>query len=192
MNEKPAEQVRWNQKYRDRDLASAPLTPSPFLLAQEPLLSALPKGAALDIACGDGRNSFYLASLGYTVDAVDISDVAITWVNEQAHLRGASVNPVQRDLTQSDFPQKTYQLIICFRYLQRDLFPLMINSLLPGGLLIFETMHQGYVDKLGHQMNHRFLLAHNELLRSFSSLRILFYQEDDRTGMASLVAMKMA
>lgn len=197
MDEKHPEQTRWNQKYIDRDLSASMLHPSPFLKKQEARLLDLRADSssqlgALDIACGDGRNSFYLDSLGFAVDAVDISDVVIRWVETQAELRGSLINPLQLDLTTTPFPQQHYAVIICFRYLQRDLFPSMIESLLPGGLLIFETMHRDYADKLGHHMNPQFLLGDNELLRVFSDLRVLHYEEGGEAGVASLVATKSA
>ena len=45
-------------------------------------------GRALDVACGDGRNALYLAQLGYMVDAIDVSDVAIDAL--RAHDRGSA------------------------------------------------------------------------------------------------------
>jgi len=40
-------------------------------------LRDLPPGRALDLACGEGRNAIWLASLGWKVTAVDFSSVAI-------------------------------------------------------------------------------------------------------------------
>ena len=195
-----SEQNRWNERYANRDSATAIDPPSPFLVAQEPLLRSIPLGRALDVACGTGRNSIYLASLGFEVDAVDISDVVIDWLAGEVERRGLSINAVQTDLTQNPFPNDGYQVIINFRYLQRDLFKPMMNALLPGGLLIFETMHRDYVEKLGNEMNPDFLMGDNELLDAFRGLRILRYEEglkaiknsERETALASLVAQKVS
>ncbi|MFB8081762.1 class I SAM-dependent methyltransferase [Streptomyces sp. NPDC056013] len=83
----------WNGFYADRD------RPVPFFVAKpdENLVSyvgrgLLPAGGgrALDLGCGPGRNSLYLASLGYEVDAVDLSATAIRWAEERAAEAGAT------------------------------------------------------------------------------------------------------
>ncbi|OKJ60245.1 SAM-dependent methyltransferase [Streptomyces sp. CB02009] len=83
----------WNGFYADRD------RPVPFFVAKpdENLVSyvgrgLLPAGGgrALDLGCGPGRNSLYLASLGYEVDAVDLSATAIRWAEERTAEAGAT------------------------------------------------------------------------------------------------------
>ena len=66
---------RWNERYADGGLEPFPDAPAEWLVAHEALLPG--GGRALDVACGDGRNAVYLAQLGYMVDAIDVSDVAI-------------------------------------------------------------------------------------------------------------------
>ena len=62
---------RWNEKYQDN-----PMPDEPIKLISD--YAPLSKGKkALDIACGMGRHSKYLVSLGFDVDALDISSVAI-------------------------------------------------------------------------------------------------------------------
>jgi SAM-dependent methyltransferase len=63
----------WDERY-----AAEPLVwssgPNQFVEAE---LRDLPPGRALDLACGEGRNAIWLASLGWSVTAVDFSSVAI-------------------------------------------------------------------------------------------------------------------
>lgn len=69
---------RWNARYDAAGADGARADPRPFLGAAERWLRALPAGArALDLACGPGREARWLAALGFEVDAVDVSDVAI-------------------------------------------------------------------------------------------------------------------
>jgi tellurite methyltransferase len=69
-----ADRERWNQRYRD---GAYDFRPADWLLAHSSWLKPATEGVrALDLACGAGRNSLHLASLGYAVDAWDISDVA--------------------------------------------------------------------------------------------------------------------
>ena len=157
-------------------------------------------GRALDIACGQGRNAFYLAQLGFEVDAVDLSDVAIDWVQKAAVCRNATINPIHLDLEAEPLPSHEYQIIVCFNYLQRSLFPRIPQLLAPNGLLIFETFHCAHLDLPGNsRMRREYLLEDNELLNAFTGLRILYYREGvflpkeemgSARGIASLVAQK--
>ncbi|MBR9984463.1 MAG: class I SAM-dependent methyltransferase [Desulfosarcina sp.] len=169
---------RWNSRYL-KDLGGA--GPSPILKKYWRLASF---GDALDIACGNGRNSIFLAAKGFAVDAVDISTVVTD------HLAGKNPNirVICADLDTWDIPQNRYELITNVRFLDRRLFPLIKNGLRTGGVLIFESFMDGEKEK--------YCLKQNELLRAFQSFRIVYYEEKkadlsekfDQT--ASLVAIK--
>ncbi|MEU4727637.1 class I SAM-dependent methyltransferase [Streptomyces sp. NPDC023588] len=82
----------WDGFYADRS------KPVPFFVAKpdESLASYLERGLispgrALDLGCGPGRNALHLASLGFEVDAVDLSPAAIAWAGERAREAGADV-----------------------------------------------------------------------------------------------------
>ena len=122
-------------------------------------------GRALDIACGNGRNSLFLAEKGFVVDAVDISTVA---TNRLAG-RHPNINVICRDLDTWKIPPHRYALIVNIRFLDRRLFPMIQDGLRPGGVLIFESFMDGEKNK--------YCLKQNELLSAFRSLRILYYQE---------------
>jgi SAM-dependent methyltransferase len=67
--------------------------------------NALPPGAALDIGCGSGTNSVYLARHGWSVTGVDFAGSAIARAKEKARLarplRG-STRFIQADVTHLD------------------------------------------------------------------------------------------
>jgi SAM-dependent methyltransferase len=82
----------WDGFYADRS------KPVPFFGARpdESLASYVERGLitpgrALDLGCGPGRNALYLASLGFEVDAVDLSPAAIAWAEDRAREAGADV-----------------------------------------------------------------------------------------------------
>ena len=188
---------RWNEKYRNRKLSSYKSGASDWLREHEEILKELEKGAALDIASGFGRNSFYLEKLGFQVDAVDVSDLAIDWLNEEAEKDGLTLKGHQIDLAEEDFPQSAYQVIICFNFLFRELFPKIKSSLKEGGLLFYETVYTDDHEILGNKMNPDYILQKNELLHAFRELRIISYQEKivemksgRKKALASLVAKK--
>ena len=141
-------------------------------------------GKALDIACGNGRNSIYLAQKGFAVDAVDISKVA----TDQLVGKHPNINVLCADLDTWAILPNRYELIVNIRFLNRRLFPMIQDGLRTGGILIFESFLDGLTDK--------YCLKQNELLRAFKSLRILYYEEkkidpDEKFDqIASLVAIK--
>ncbi|MFG2650281.1 class I SAM-dependent methyltransferase [Streptomyces sp. NPDC048436] len=82
----------WDGFYTDRS------RPVPFFVAKpdENLASYVDRGLlvpgrALDLGCGPGRNALYLASLGFQVDAVDLSPTAVEWAGERAREAGADI-----------------------------------------------------------------------------------------------------
>ena len=172
------DQIRWNSRYL-KGLGGN--DPSPILKTYWRLATC---GNALDIACGNGRNSIFLAEKGFVVDAVDISTVATSNLAG----RNPNINVICTDLDTWNIPQNRYALIINVRFLDRRLFPLIQNGLRTGGILIFESFMDGKKDK--------YCLKQKELLRAFQSFRIIHYEEKkadpsekfDQT--ASLVAIK--
>ncbi|KAF4409487.1 MULTISPECIES: class I SAM-dependent methyltransferase [Streptomyces] len=80
----------WDGFYADRQ------RPVPFFAAKpdENLVSYVGRGLvapgrALDLGCGSGRNAVRLAALGFEVDAVDLSPVAVAWARDRAREAGA-------------------------------------------------------------------------------------------------------
>ena len=169
--------LKWNNKYEKHGLGASKLKPSDWLVNHEELLKTALPGLVLDIACGNGGNTFYLADLGFEVEAFDISDVAIDRLKEEAVKNRLTINPIQADLEQIDLDENKYDVIINFNYLQRSLFSSIKNALKPGGLLFFETMNMDHIDILGHEFNREFTLQKNELQAAFPALEILDYKE---------------
>lgn len=152
---------KWDSKYL-RDIGN--LAPSKLL---EEFIGQAPLGKALDIACGNGRNSILLNKQGFTVDAIDISTVATEQLNEQ----NLGINVKCMDIDNLTFPENSYELIVNIRFLERRLFPIIEKGLKPGGLLLFESFTGG--------KNEKFCLKPNELLHVFPTLHILYYKEQD-------------
>lgn len=175
MSELHPDRLRWNAKYQAR--GTPPLgAPNPWLQAQESLLQSQAKGPALDIACGTGKNSCYLAQLGFVVDALDIADVAIESLSQHPLTHRGQIHAAQHNLETEALPPRQYQVILNFFYLQRNLFPQLITVLAPGGLLIFETFCQ--TQPVNPSINPRFLLQPGELQEVFhGTLKIQQYAE---------------
>jgi cyclopropane fatty-acyl-phospholipid synthase-like methyltransferase len=165
--------------------------PSEFLVENFELL---PKGKALDIAMGSGRNAVYLAKMGFEVEGVDISPEAASNAIELARNGGAAIQTKVANL-EKDYriAESAYDVIICFNYLQRSLFPQIKAGLKKGGMIVYETY---IIDQaqFGRPRNPDFLLQYNELLNLFRDFRCLRYREGifaGRGAIASLIALKV-
>ena len=171
------ERERWNARHREAKVGGT--EPRAWLVEHRDLLVEQGRGRALDVACGLGREAAYLAQLGFVVDAVDVSDVAIAEVRGRADERALDIQATRMELPDAGagFPRPPYDVVCCFYFLQRALLKPLAGALAPGGLLLYETFTRDHVEVLGGQMPERFLLDHNELLRAFDGLRILRYRE---------------
>jgi tellurite methyltransferase len=185
---------RWNERRLQGGFEPFPDAPADWLVAHAALLGR--GGRALDVACGDGRNALYLARLGFEVDAVDISDVAIDALRDAAPERAPAVHPRVVDLEREPLPAGEYDVVLNFNYLQRDLFGALERALRPGGWLVFETLGRAHIDELGKPINPVYVLDDNELLHAFPGLRVRRYREGvvarscGPRGVASLVAQR--
>lgn len=162
---------KWNRRY-----SQIQKIPAPNALLKR--FSHLVQGKrALDIACGLGHNAYYLAQKGFLVDAVDISEIALQKAPKHPNIRY-----INADLMHFSIKPNSYDLIINFNYLQRDLFPAIVEGLKSGGVVLFEafTYHS--------DMNPSYCLHKNELLEAFIALEICYYQLKE--GKARLAAIK--
>ncbi len=165
-------------------------SPSQFLVEN---ISLLPRGRVLDIAMGSGRNTVYLAKMGFEAEGMDISPEAVEKALKLARDNGVTIRAEVVDL-EKDYriPESAYDVIVCFNYLQRSLFPQIKAALKNGGMIIYETY---IIDqaRFGRPRNPDFLLQYNELLNLFRDFRCLRYREGIFTGraIASLLAQKV-
>lgn len=103
----------WDQKYAEADRLWG-REPNRFLVAEA---LDLPPGRALDLACGEGRNTIWLAGIGWRATGVDFSQVAIAKAREQASEASLDVEFVCADLLDYEPEPRAYDLVLVF-YLQ--------------------------------------------------------------------------
>jgi len=132
--------------------------PSAWVCRFAPLIAA--GGPVLDLACGSGRHTRYLAGRGHPVEAVDRDAEAL------AALQGIEgVTTRQADLEGCPWPyyNRVFDGIVVTNYLFRPLLPNLISALAEGGVLIYETFMDGN-EEFGKPANPAFLLRSGELL----------------------------
>ncbi|MFQ5927672.1 MAG: class I SAM-dependent methyltransferase, partial [Terriglobia bacterium] len=174
---KPTNALSWDERYR-QGLAGGS-EPAEFLRAH---VEGLPRSAALDVAMGAGRNAVFLAECGWHVIGIEKSAAAIAKARELAQARGVTLDIRQVDLEQYELESEGYDLIVCFYYLERRLFPQFARALRPGGAIVFESYTVEQLKFLPGPRNPERLLGPNELYRAFRHLRLSYYRERVRGG----------
>lgn len=132
-----------------------------FLVASRSLLGD--GGRALCVADGEGRNSVWLASEGFAVDAFDPSPVAVEKARRLAAERAVSVRFTVADADSWHWPESWYDVVAAIFVqfappdLRRRMFDRIARTLQPGGLLLLE----GYrVEQLAYGTGGPRSLAH--------------------------------
>ena len=168
-----SDREKWDQRYAEG--AYRPRTwPSPFLVERLP---ELPRGRALDLACGTGRNALCLAEAGFEVEAVDISGVAIERARTTSRDRGLAVDWRVADLDGFEPPPGRYHLVTVIRYTNRTMMERLPEGLAEGGVVVVEH-HLRTSATVDGPTSRAFRLAPNELIDIFHGrLRVLFYDE---------------
>lgn len=183
------ERTAWDRTYSRRDYVFGK-DPSDFLVEHVDLL---PKGRALDIATGEGRNAVYLAKKGFRVEGVDISVVGLRKAQKLAAENGVKVQTTNADLHKYPIKPNTYTAILNFYYLQRNIFPQIKAGLKKGGVVMFENHLVAQLKNPdGRSYEKDFLLEPGELKKAFADFEILHYSErnDGKNAVASLIARK--
>lgn len=167
---------KWDSKYLKKPQLLIPRDASVHL---QKYISKVKKGKVLDLACGSGRNTLFLAQNGFRVDAQDIAKIALDALDTQLKTKNLShlVNTKLIDLDNFSQINNKYNLILMCNFLDRALIQKAKQTLKKGGIFIVETYmfddenEKGDSDKIN-------LLNKNELKEIFGdSYDIIFYDE---------------
>jgi SAM-dependent methyltransferase len=156
-------------------------TVSPWVQRFAPLI---PGGEVLDLACGNGRHSRHLVTLGHAVIAVDRRPDAL------AASAGPGIVTSDIDLEAPGaawpFGPNRFAGIVVTNYLYRPLLADMVGSLAPNGVLVYETFADGNA-AFGKPSNPDFLLKAGELLELArqQGLRVIAYEDGIVNGSES-------
>ena len=165
-------QERWNERYRTQGPNAR--EPSAFLTSLEERLPT--PGRALDVAGGSGRHALWLAARGWDVTLVDLAEEGLALAAAAAEEAGLPLRILQRDVEKDGLPAGRFDLIVCTHYLHRPLFAAWADSLVPGGLLIFEQPTRTNLERHARP-SARFCLEDGELPGLLHGLNVLAYEE---------------
>ena len=182
----PKDKDRWDNKY-STEIYLFGEKPIPFLVENVRLL---PKGKVLDIAMGEGRNGVYLATQGFDVLGLDISEKGLQKAHKLAEKNNITIETQVVDLETYELKPNTYDVILCSYYMQRNLFKQFEAALKPGGMIVVETYNVDYLKYA--RFSRKWALDTNELLDIFKGLRVIRYQDydDGKEAYSSIIAQK--
>ncbi len=142
----------------------------------------------LDLACGAGRDSIFMAVDGWDMTAVDYMPSALLRVNSLAENNQCKIKTIELDLEKIELNDDEspflptwkgyYDLVIVSRYLHRPLLKHIDRLLKPSGFIVYQTFLEG-CEKFGSPKNPRYLLKYGELANAFSGYKI-YYDELER------------
>ena len=127
----------WNERYASVENLWA-AKPNRFLVGE---VAELEPGVALDLACGEGQNAIWLATLGWDVTGVDYSEVAISKARARAERDGVGVDFVCADLVSyAPMPASFDLAIVLYLHIsareRRDVLERAAGALAPGGTFV--------------------------------------------------------
>lgn len=130
----------------------------------------LPQAAVLDVACGRGRHLHWFQRLGHPVTGIDRNPEAV----QAAATLGEAI---AADLENAPWPLpgRLFGAVVVTNYLWRPLLPTLVQSLDPGGVLLYETFASGN-ETVGRPARADFLLQPGELLAACASLQVVAYE----------------
>jgi 2-polyprenyl-3-methyl-5-hydroxy-6-metoxy-1,4-benzoquinol methylase len=136
--ETPSQAAEWDARYAEHDRAKWSGQPNGRLVAEA---AGLRPGRALDVGCGEGADAIWLASRGWNVTAIDVSEVAISRARAAAERAGATVHWVSGDALQTAFSPCSFDLVS----LQYPALPnaageepirTLLETVRPGGIML--------------------------------------------------------
>ena len=133
-----ADRIRWNAKWA---AGSAPSF-APHPLAVRALALDLPDGPMADLACGPSGSVLLAAAQGRRVTAVDVSEVALGLLGEEARRRGLGqlITLVHADLGAWSPEPGSYALVLCTGFWDVAAFRAAAAAVADGGLLAWEAL----------------------------------------------------
>ncbi len=138
----------------------------------------------LDLACGHGRHSRWLAARGCQVTALDRDPAALASLadlcapTDPEQTWAGRVRTVLADLENAPWPLpgQRFDAVLVTNYLWRPLWPDLLASLRPGAVLIVETFAHSQA-RIGRPSRPEFLLQSGELLRLCQGLQVVAYED---------------
>ncbi|MFT5819361.1 MAG: tellurite methyltransferase [Crocinitomix sp.] len=178
----------YNQYYLSENLFG---TPYPELVSY---FKTCKVGNVLDLGCGQGRDALFLAQLGFSVTAVDSSEVGISQMLDVSKNQGLKLNGLVADIYEwDDFSSFDYVLLdSMFHFLKEDrtkelrFIHKIFEGIKTGGIVVFCIQ-----DSKGKVSVLEDAIAQNKKIVTISKVPFIYAFNDDETGDSSEMDYKL-
>jgi SAM-dependent methyltransferase len=164
----------WNKRYASVENVWA-TKPNRFLVSE---VTGLPPGRALDLACGEGQNAIWLATLGWKVTGVDFAEAAIAKAQARAEREGVDAEFICEDLLTYEPDPSSYDLVLLLYFHLRpdELRTVLVrarSALTEGGtLLLVGHDRMNITDGVGGPTDPSVLYTPDEIVEELRGLEI--------------------
>jgi tellurite methyltransferase len=180
----------WDKRYSKRTFIYGK-APAKFLSEN---YDFIPYGASvLDMGMGEGRHAVFLAQKGYKVTGIDLSSVAVKKASLLAKEFGVKIKTLVASLKKYKMPPESFDAVICFYWVDREMVEKIKTWLKPGGVLIYEGYNLGQRKKPAHKNEPKeYFLKKQELLTLFKGMEILKFEEAPhrKNAISSIIVKK--
>jgi SAM-dependent methyltransferase len=137
MSDDHGESTEWDERYASADRVWSG-EPNGALMRE---VADLRPGCALDVGCGEGADAIWLASKGWDVTALDVSEVALSRGRSHAEAAGVDVAWVASGLVDADLADAGFDLVSAqYPALRRtagdEAERALMDAVAPGGTLL--------------------------------------------------------
>jgi SAM-dependent methyltransferase len=166
-----AEIERWN---RILTSPKAPFNRSPNAFLVE-MIKGVKPGRSLDVGMGQGRNTIYLAQLGWDSMGFDPADRAVAAAQQQADAAGVKITTQVAREEDFDWGDAKWDLIVLSYVRVRAVADKAMRALRPGAIVIVEAFHRDATRD--GPVGGGVVFDSNELLLLFKDLRVIRYED---------------
>jgi SAM-dependent methyltransferase len=175
----------WNDRYGDTEFAYG-IEPNEFLVSK---YSQIPIGRVLCIAEGEGRNAAYLATKGYTITAVDQSEVGLKKTKQLGNKHGFDIETIEADLRDFEIEPSSWEGIVSISahlppLIRKKIHHQVVSGLKPGGVLILEAYTEKQLQMAGvggpPEDQKEMFMSLSDLKEELAGLDFIVARETDR------------
>ena len=183
---------KWDERYSSDEYFFGP-EPNEFLKEE---IEKLAPGKALFIGEGEGRNSVYAASLGWEVDAIDLSIIGKEKAEKLAAKKNVKINYNITDAYDYTYPQNYYDAVVLIYFhveseMREKYFRQLLLSLKPGGsivLLVYDIDQLKY-KKQGPQ-DIKMLFTLEKIVELFIDLEFKIFAKENNERVKKGISQK--